>query len=197
MVEARARGLLGPGPVESHLDHALGFAAALEWPFSGVALDLGSGGGIPGLVLALRWRQSRWTLLDARSRSVRFLRAAVEALGLGARVAVIEARAESLAHERGFRGSAGLVVARACGPPAVTAEYAAGFLEQGGRLVVSEPPGSTGDRWSPAGLAVLGMGAAWVVASPGRHGFAVIEQRAACPCTYPRRAGVPAKRPLF
>ncbi|MDP1806465.1 MAG: class I SAM-dependent methyltransferase, partial [Acidimicrobiales bacterium] len=97
--EARRLGFLGPGPVEAHLDHAAGYAAALEadagagWAPARAA-DLGSGAGLPGLPLALRFPGTEWTLVEASVRRAAFLRAAVRDLGLGERLAVVEERAE-------------------------------------------------------------------------------------------------------
>ena len=194
---ARERGLLGPGPVETHLRHARGFAEAAAGPPPGLALDLGSGGGIPGLVLAVEWPTTAWVLLDGRARSTRFLAEAVDRLALEERVRVVEARAEEAARDPGLRGSAWLVVARGLGRPAVTAECAAGFLVAGGRLIVSEPPASTGARWSSSALAGLGLGPVRVVEGAAGHAYALAEQVASCPDRYPRRVGIPAKRPLF
>ena len=196
--EGRRRGLLGPGPVETHIRHAHGFVdAAGGAPSAGTALDLGSGGGIPGLVLAAAWPASSWILLDGRARSAAFLVEAVGRLELGARVRVHEGRAEEAAHDPALRGMTELVVARGLGSPAVTAECGAGFLAVGGRLVVSEPPGSTGSRWPAAALAVLGMGPAEVVESGAGYRYAVLRQQTPCPRGYPRRVGIPGKRPLF
>ena len=93
---AREADLLGPAPVEDHLTHALAYARAVtEAP--GHAVDLGSGGGVPGLVLAaLRWPACRWTLVDASAKRCRFLADRVNDLGLDGRVAVVHARAEDL-----------------------------------------------------------------------------------------------------
>lgn len=193
---ARERGLLGPGEVETHVAHALGFGEAAGGQPQGPALDLGSGGGIPGLVLAAEWPDSEWLLLDGRARSTRFLTEAVGRLGLEKRVRVIEARAEVAGHDPALRGSIHLVVARGLGSPAVTAECGAAFLRPTGHLVVSEPPGSTGSRWSSSALVELGLSPASVVEGAG-YGYAVLEQVAACPARYPRRVGIPVKRPLF
>lgn len=193
---ARERGLLGPGAVEIHARHALGFGEAAGGPPPGAALDLGSGGGIPGLVLAVEWPASDWILLDGRARSTRFLSEAVERLGLEDRVRVVEGRAEVTAHDATLRGSLALVVARGLGSPGVAAECAAGFLAPGGRLVVSEPPESTGSRWPSAALAALGLGPATVVEGGGFR-YAVLDHVADCPPRYPRRVGIPGKRPLF
>jgi 16S rRNA (guanine527-N7)-methyltransferase len=185
--EARDLGFLGPGPVAFHVEHARAYLPALAG-LQGAALDLGAGGGVPGLVLALERPDLDWTLLDAMQRRTAFLARAVAALGLDG-VAVRTARAEAVPD---LRGGFVAVVARSFGPPAVTAECAAPLLQVGGRLVVSEPP-EAGDRWT--GAAVLGLGAAHRL--PGPPGLVVLTQETPCPARFPRRTGVPAKRPLW
>lgn len=189
--ESKKLGFLGPGPVSAHIEHAARFLEAVDAPPHRV-LDLGSGGGVPGLVLALQW-QCEWTLLDVMAKRCRFLTFAVATLGLSDRVAVLEGRAEELARNESHRGNYDLVVARSFGPPAVTAECSAGFLSLGGVLVVSEPPGESAARWEVDGLRELGLE---VVDQPNAQ---VVKLRAAelCPDRYPRRVGIPAKRPLF
>lgn len=159
-------------------------------------MDLGTGGGLPGLVLALKWPSSHWTLLDSRSRSIEFVREAVDRLAVSARVAAVQERAELAGREPGHRRRHDLVVARGFGPPAPTGECAAPLLDVGGRLIVSEPPGSNGERWPASSLEQLGLVLVRVV-SLQQGTFAVLEQARPCPSTYPRRVGVPEKRPLF
>lgn len=194
--EARRRGLLGPGPVVPHLTHALGFALALGSPPSGPAVDLGSGGGLPGLALALVWPASRWVLLDAGQRRAAFLVEAVSDLGLGSRVEVVRGRAEEVGRQPERRGRHALVVARSFGPPAVTAECAAPLLAIGGWLVVSEPPEAAASRWPLHAVHTLGLTPTATVRVDGGT-YQVCEQRVACPDRFPRRPGVPEKRPLF
>jgi 16S rRNA (guanine527-N7)-methyltransferase len=155
LADARALGFLGPGPVERHLEHALAFAAAIAGA-KGRGLDLGSGGGVPGLVLAARLPDWTWTLLDAARRRTSFLVAKVAALDLAGRVHVVRGRADVLAEDPSHREAYDLVTARSFGTPAVTSEAARPFLRQGGRLVVSEPPGAP-DRWDDAALHALGL----------------------------------------
>ena len=162
----------------------------------GRCLDLGSGAGLPGLVLALWWPGSEWVLLDVGSRRTAFLREGVARLGLGDTVEVVTGRAEELGHDPGRRGATDLVVARGFGPPAVAAECAAPFVAVGGITVVSEPPGGRPDRWPAAGLALLGMAPGPSVTTSGGT-YQVLEQRGPCPAPLPRRTGIPAKRPLF
>ncbi len=162
-------------------------------------LDLGSGGGLPGLVLATYRPQLELTLLEARQRACRFLREAVIALGLP-QVTVVEARAEEAARRSDLRESFDAVVARSFGPPAVTAECAVGFLRPSGRLVVSEPPGDeerdgAADRWPQAGLEALGLSPPAPGSEPGAS-YVVLEKTRPDD-RWPRRVGVPAKRPLW
>lgn len=184
--EARDLGFLGPGPVTFHVEHARAFLPALAG-VTGAALDLGAGGGVPGLVLATERPDLTWTFVDAMQKRTAFLASAVRRLGLA--VAVRRARAEELAD---LRGSQAAVVARSFGAPAVTAECAAPLLQVGGRLVVSEPP-EPGDRWE--GAWVLGLGPARRLEGPPT--LVVLEQESPCPTEYPRRVGIPAKRPLW
>lgn len=187
---SRSLGFLGPGPVEEHVRHAGGFVDALA-SAEGRVIDLGAGGGVPGLVVAMRRPDLELILLDAMAKRCRFLEEALGALEL--RATVVEGRAEELG--RGpLRGSAVAVVARSFGAPATTAECAAPLLTVGGRCIVSEPP-EAHDRWDAAGLATLGMR----VGPRHRGGTALqeLQQVEPCPERYPRRNGVPAKRPLF
>jgi 16S rRNA (guanine527-N7)-methyltransferase len=198
---SRGLGFLGPGSVRAHVAHAAGFAAGIGHA-PAQFLDLGSGGGVPGLVLAGSWPESRAVLLDARERRCAFLRRAVRDLGLEERVVVVWARAEEAGHRDYLRGTFDLVVARGFGPPAATAECGAPFLRVGGTLAVSEPP-DAGDgcarpvvsRWAAPGLARLGLavGRSWTDGSR----YQALDQVEPCPDRYARNPGVPAKRPLF
>jgi len=233
---ARALGLLGDRALPDQIGHALGFAAAYEAsrapspgqagaapPTGSVAapagspqprrwMDLGSGGGIPGLVLALRWSSAACVLLEASSRRARFLTEAVELLGIGDRVGVVALRAETAGADPSLRAGMDLVVARSFGPPPVTAECAAPFLEPPyGLLIVSEPPpsraaeeeagvsgpdrGAPAGRWPADGLAVIGL----VRELDFRldYGYQVLRQTRPCPDRFPRRPGMASKRPLW
>lgn len=193
--EAQALGLLGPGPVEQQVHHSRALAGLVGAP-PGRFLDLGSGGGVPGLVLAAHWRGSRGILLDSYRRACTFLRQAVERLELASRVAVACDRAEELARDPDLRGGFDLVVARSFGRPAVTAECAVGFLAPGGRLIASEPPGSPGGRWDAGGLAALGLSGPTIRRAEGAT-IAVLEIEGRVPARWPRRTGMPVKRPLW
>jgi 16S rRNA (guanine527-N7)-methyltransferase len=190
---ARRLGVLGPGPVQEHVAHAQGFVDALAGvPVGSLVVDLGSGGGVPGLVVAEARPDLRLVLLDAMEKRTALLSEAVVAMGKADRITVRTGRAEVLGREDTLRGAAMAVMARSFGPPAATAECAAPLLAVGGALVVSEPPDSP-DRWPTGPLKALGLSPA-ALHVPG---MMILTQTSACPETYPRRTGLPTKRPLF
>lgn len=194
--DSRTAGFLGPGPIEAHVEHAQVFLDAGD--LTGQVMDLGSGGGLPGLVLALARPATEFTLLDAMERRCRFLTAAIDRLELGDRVAVVCGRAEELAHSAELRGRYQAVVSRSFGAPAVTAECAVGFLAgPGAKLLVSEPPSSDPQRWPADGLELLGLRVGPRVVRPGGSVQVLERTGAELPPRLPRRVGVPAKRPLF
>lgn len=195
MERSRALGFLGPGPVADHVANARAFIDAIGARRR--ILDLGSGGGVPGLVLAVELPDVRVALLDAMEKRCRFLRSAVVELGLEARVDVLCGRAEELARDPRHRGRFDAVVARSFAVPAATAECGVGFLHgPGARLLVSEPP-STGARWPVDGVAQLGLSVGTVHRAVVGSSIQVLEVVQPCPERFPRRIGLPEKRPLF
>lgn len=157
LAEARALGFLGPGPLDVHERSAATFLDAVGPQEDASALDLGSGGGVPGLLLAAARPEVQWVLLDNNRRRASFLARAIATLGWGHRVEVVRGAAEDVGHEPAHRGRYDLVVSRSFGPPPVTAECAVAFLRDGGRLLVAEPPERDDGRWPADGLAALGL----------------------------------------
>jgi 16S rRNA (guanine527-N7)-methyltransferase len=196
LTRARRERLLGPAPLERQIDHAAGFAAAVAMAAGAdpaLAVDLGSGGGLPGLVLAHCWSSSSFVLIEASARRARFLTDAVATLALGHRVSVVHARVETAGRSE-LRGTADVVTARAFGPPAVVAECGAPLLREGGFLIVSEPPHAPMERWPP-GIAALGLEDRGLVRAP--DAYRILVQAQTCPDRFPRRPGVPQRRPLL
>jgi 16S rRNA (guanine527-N7)-methyltransferase len=217
---ARDAGFLGPGSIERHLRHAEGFVTLAQRQAGSrrVAriLDLGSGGGLPGLVLADEWPAAQIVLLEANERRAQFLERAVMTCGFQGRVQVVHQRAEVAGRDPLYRGTFDGVVVRSFGPPAVVAECAAPLLRLDGWLIVSEPPvalleGSNGDasgtggpgsadtqeagRWPQEGLAQFGLENVETVRN--EFGYQIMRQVQICPEKFPRRNGVPTKKPLF
>jgi precorrin-6B methylase 2 len=183
---ARALGFLGKGPVAEHAEHALAYADALPSPATGEVVDLGTGGGIPALPLALVWPETSWTLVDRGDRRTAFLQDATRQLGLQDRVQVLTSEAERLAHDPAHRGRYALVTARSFGPPAQLAECAAALLQVGGALLVSEPPVPDADRWPEPSLQALGLSRASVTEHEGTR-IARLTKVGETPAKAPRR----------
>lgn len=181
--------------MQAHIDYAAAFEAAAGAP-PATLLDLGSGGGVPGLVLACRWSGTEVVLLEAGERRTAFLTEAVGTLGLSDRVAVRRARAEDAGRDPALRGRFDVVTARSFGAPAITAECGAPFLRTGGVLLVAEPPGAADARWPATGLGMLGLRSEGV-ARAGGAGVRRLVAAAAVDDRYPRPVGIPSKRPLF
>jgi 16S rRNA (guanine527-N7)-methyltransferase len=191
--EAQDLGWLGAAPLDRAIAHAEGFAVGVPVPPARFA-DLGTGGGVPGLVLAFTWPAAEVVLVEGSTRRASFLAGAVVRLGLADRCRVLAERAELTGRREDVRAACDVVVARGFAAPAVTAECAAPLLRVGGVLVVSEPP-SGEDRWPADGLGSLGLtpGATWTT----DFHYRALHQSYPCPTRYPRRVGIPTKRPLF
>ncbi len=194
---ARDLGFLGPGPVEEHLNHALAYIDLIGSDWSGRAVDLGSGGGVPGLVLASFITGSNWVLVDSQVRRAEFLGSSIKRLSLEQRASVLNERAEAVGRNRTHRHQYDLVVTRSFASPPITAECAAPLLKQGARLIVSEPPieEKKAGRWPADGLSLLGLKLELV--SSEVPSLAIIRSTDLCTDKYPRKTGIPLKRPLW
>lgn len=192
---SQRQGFLGPGELVTHVEHARAHVAAAQ-PMPGQRwCDLGSGGGVPGLVMALARPGVEFVLLDRSQRRAEFLETAVQSLELAGRVTIALGDAAELArlpeHHHAYDG----VVSRAFGPPAAVAECSAGLLRPGGKLVVSEPPGNHETRWPAEPLARLGMRFSRMTEQPPT--FAELECLEPPGPAYPRTWKQIRKRPLF
>jgi 16S rRNA (guanine527-N7)-methyltransferase len=188
-------------PVDEQIDHALGFVAAAEAVLGGPpasAVDIGTGGGVPGLVLHSCWPACRLVLMDGNQRRTDFLSEEV-AGWVGAQVIeVVRGRAEELGRDDRYRRQFKLVTARSFGRPSVTAECGAPLLELNGAMVVSEPPDEDVEgRWPRDGLAELGMIRGSRSRFDDRFSYQLLYKSDETPDRYPRRVGIPNKRPLF
>jgi 16S rRNA (guanine527-N7)-methyltransferase len=183
--------------------HLLDALAALPWidawtPTS--ALDLGSGGGIPGIVLALARPAMSWTLVDSVGKKADVLRSFIEALGLDS-VAVIASRAEELGHEPRHREGTDLVTARAVASLPVLAELALPLARVGGNLLAWKGPIAKDElRAGRSAARQLGGGEPSIHPSGwealGAHRFVIVRKERPTADRFPRRSGQPSRRPL-
>lgn len=185
-----------------HLLDSLSALPLLDSIAPSAGLDLGSGGGVPGLVLALARPDIRWTLVDSVGKKCDAMRGFADALGLGS-VAVIAERAEILGRDPRHRERYDLVTARACASLPVLAEYALPLVAMGGALVAWKGPLTSGDDETVRGTAaaeLVGGGPPEIhatgIAALGDRRLVVVPKMRSTPAGFPRRPGEPARRPL-
>ena len=197
-------GFLGPREQgrlwERHLHDALGLAAIRRPKPEERWVDLGSGAGLPGLPLAVAYRATPFTLVDAHRRRLDWVAATAKALGL-TNVTVVHARLEDFG--RGpSRESFDVATARALGPLPVVVELGLPLLRIGGQLLVPRgQPDAEELEQTVAACEQLGGRIDGVFPNPSspidRVGFVVIMAKiAATSPRFPRRSGVPARTPL-
>jgi 16S rRNA (guanine527-N7)-methyltransferase len=164
-------------------------------------LDIGSGGGFPGLPLAVALPARRALLVESVGKKARFLATAVEATGLGDRVAVAATRAETLAADPRHRGYWQAVVARAVGDMSELAELTLPLLQIGGLLVAWKRQ-PINDELARADSAIHQLRGRLIrlqpVVVPGLedHVLVVVEKLAETPREFPRDPAARRRRPL-
>ena len=167
-------------------------------------IDIGSGAGIPGLPLKLVLPWAEVTLLESNGKKCEFMEHVVEVLGLDG-VTVLNGRAEDAAHVEGHREEYDLATARGVAKLPVLAEYCLPFLRLGGVAVLPKGPNREGVKLEADDAAtaadVIGAAPAIIqpVAHPGRSATDHIVywmKVQPTPDRYPRRAGMPSKRPI-
>ncbi len=158
-------------------------------------IDIGSGGGVPALPLAIVMPDVRFTLVEATGKKAAYLRATAAALAL-TNVAVLSDRAERLGHDPAHRERHDVATARALGHLAVVAELTIPLITRAG-LVLAVKGAKAEDELaqSAAALHMLSAVHAETVLTPtGR--IVVLAKGAATPKQYPRRDGEPKAKPL-
>lgn len=165
------------------------------------AVDVGSGAGFPGIPLAIMRPDIRFTLLDSLGKRVEFLQSVIDALGLNA--CAVHRRAEDAARDPSLRERFDLAFARAVAPMNVLCEYLLPFVRVGGSMIALKGP-TLDAELDDAGFASRALGGEIVgmraLDIPGRdwdHRAAFIRKVSPTPDRYPRKAGLPEKRPLI
>lgn len=171
-------------------------AAALE------IIDVGTGGGFPGLAAAIALPAARLTLVDSVGRKVEAVRAMAASLGLAARVQLRCERIERTGRQSSCRGRFQVALARAVASAPVVAEYLVPLLRTDGRALLYR------GQWSEADTAMLrralqplrarmaGVESLELPAGRGIRHVVELQPAGPCPPTYPRAVGIPGKQPL-
>ena len=163
-------------------------------------IDVGSGAGFPGIPLSIMLPDVHVVMVDALDKRVKFLKSVIEELGLNAEA--VHSRAEDAAKKPELREQFDIATARAVASLNLLSEYLLPFVRVGGHMMALKGP-SLDDELAEAAYAfeVLGSSPARTenVEIPGRdwqHKIAYIEKTAPTPAKYPRKPGMPEKKPL-
>ena len=165
-------------------------------------LDVGAGAGFPGLPLKLAFPDFRLVLLEATAKKTVFLQHIVEKLGLRD-VIVITGRAEEIAQIPEYREQFDVVLARALAELPVAVELTLPFCKTGGTFIASKK-GDIKDELVQSGKAINILGgrlkeikAVDLLEFTDERCLVIIEKVVPTPGKYPRRSGMPAKRPII
>lgn len=177
------------------LDSLTLMAPLAELPAGASVIDIGTGGGVPGVPLAIVRPDLRFTMLDATAKKTAFVRAAMDVLGVE-HSSVVTARAEQVAHDPQHRDAYDAALARAVGPMATIAELATPFVKPGGvaLLIKGEKAGEELASAKAALHLLLSAHAGTIETPTGK--IVVLEKMRPTPQAYPRGNGEPKRRPL-
>jgi len=162
-------------------------------------VDVGSGGGLPGLALKIARPELDVTLVEADQDKAAFLVQASARLEV--EVEVVARRAEEAGQDERYRERFDVAVARALAPMRTLVELCLPFVKVGGRLLAQKTQDrKTHDEEAGHAIEVLGGHLESVMPAPSRarsQGVVVVVRKVApTPAAYPRRAGVPNRKPL-
>jgi 16S rRNA (guanine527-N7)-methyltransferase len=164
-------------------------------------IDVGSGGGFPGLPVKIIFPNIRLVLLEATGKKAAFLRHITEVLGLE-NVEIVAGRAEVIAHQAQYRQRFDVVLSRAVAPLATLAELCLPLCAIGGSFIAQKKGDADLELSQAAGaIGILGGGRPEIKMVDlkelaDKRYLVVIKKIAPTPAKYPRRPGMPAKRPL-
>lgn len=170
-------------------------------PENAALIDVGTGAGFPGLVLAMARPDLRVTLLDAQQKRLSFLKIVAETTHTDS-VIMIHARAEDGARKKELREQFDVATARALAPLNVLCEYLLPYVKQGGRALCWKGPALTAEMESGRRAAHLLGGrmempvAVDIEGQDWEHSILPIMKIQPVSSLYPRKAGIPKNKPL-
>jgi 16S rRNA (guanine527-N7)-methyltransferase len=175
---------------ERHILDALRGVEELDRCPDGPLVDVGSGGGVPGLVLGLIRPARPLHLVESTTRKAAFLRETAARMGVAATVQA--ERSEDLARVGDpLRDACACACARALAAPPAAAELCLPFVALGGRVILW-----LGQSAGPADVITAAEAVGGALIESTTAGLLVLEKRSATPDRFPRRPGVAARRPL-
>lgn len=190
-----------PGIRTKHFLDSLSVSRLFTKTFPTSLMDIGTGAGFPGIPLKIVFPQLHLALVESVGKKSAFCQLVVDELALSC-TEVLTGRAEDLAHQNKYRERFDMVVARAVANMPVLVEYLLPFARVGGKMIAQKGI-SAHEETQSAGHAMKVLGGelenVHPVVLPGvsdERFLVVIKKTAATPPLYPRRSGLPSKKPL-
>lgn len=184
--------------IRKHYMDSLACCRLPEFQNAESVVDVGTGGGFPGIPLAICFPEKRFTLIDSLNKRIRIIQEFCETLGI-ANVTALHGRAEDLARQEDLRQRFDLCVSRAVANLSTLSELCLPFVHAEGSFIAYKGP-ECGEEVEAAGRAIrlLGGGTAKIVdpKTTDGHLLVVIPKTGVTQAAYPRRAGLPGKKPL-
>ncbi len=163
-------------------------------------IDVGTGAGFPGIPLAIVSPDKEFILADSLNKRLKVVSELAGSLHLS-NVTTIHGRAEELGRNKAYRESFDLCVSRAVANMSVLAEYCLPFLKRGGYFLAYKGPDSGEEvRQAEKAISLLGGRCLRIEEVPVQdfnHNIVVMEKIKSTPAKFPRKAGTPAKEPIF
>ena len=164
-------------------------------------IDIGTGAGFPGIPLKIMLPELSLMLVESSQKKAEFCKTVVEKLHLS-NTSVIAARAEDLGKDPNHREKYDWAIARAVAELTVLAEYLLPFVKIGGKALAMKGANTDGEvQKSGQALSILGGEISEIVNldlpnDSGQRTLIVMRKIAPTPPSYPRRAGMPSKKPI-
>ena len=188
--------------IAKHLIDSLACAGLESFESAETVIDVGSGGGFPGVPLAIAFPEKKFVLLDSLKKRMDIVAAICESLVI-TNVQTIHGRAEDLARGELHRDAYDFCVSRAVANMRVLAELCLPFVKPGGSFVANKGPDCEEEVAAAAkAIELLGgelvgiVGEETSAAEISGHRLVVVKKVGPTPDRFPRRAGKPAKAPL-
>lgn len=183
--------------VQKHLVDSLLCAETLEFTESSSICDVGTGGGFPGVPLAVCYPEKEFVLMDSLAKRIKIVQQICDELGIK-NVRAVHGRAEDLARTEDYREAFDLCVSRAVANMRVLSEYCIPFVRVGGSFIAYKGADCESEiDDSKEAVRRLGGGETEIRKLPHLgHSLVIIKKVSPTPKTYPRRAGTPARKPL-
>ena len=183
--------------MQKHLIDSLLCAETLGFTEASSICDVGTGGGFPGVPLAVCYPEKAFVLMDSLGKRVRIVQQLCDELGIR-NVTAVHGRAEDLARQSDYRDRFDLCVSRAVANMRVLCEYCMPFVRPGGHFIAYKGPDCESEI-NDARNAVKALGGDPPEIRPLPHldhSLVIIRKAKPTPDAYPRKAGVPSRKPL-